>query len=72
MEVIHINVSVKTHATRMFLDPGNRLLAGFGIGRSEDEGWWCKLWPWLPAITGDFYGILHSINGALLVLITYN
>ena len=24
----------------------------------------------LPAITGYFYGILHSINGVLLVLIT--
>ena len=31
MEVIHINVWVKTHATRMFLDPGNSLLAGFEI-----------------------------------------
>ena len=24
----------------------------------------------LPVITGDFYGIIHSINGVLLVLIT--
>ena len=24
-----------------------------------------QLWPWLPVITGDFYGIMiiHSING---------
>jgi len=25
----------------------------------------------LPVITGYFYGIIHSINGVLLVLITY-
>jgi len=31
-----------------------------------------QLWPWLPVITGYFYGIIHSINGILLVLITYN
>ena len=31
-----------------------------------------QLWPWLPVITGYFYGIIHSINGVLLVLITYN
>ena len=29
-----------------------------------------QLWPWLPVITGYFYGIIHSINGVLLVLIT--
>ena len=29
-----------------------------------------QLWPWLPVITGDFYGIIQSINGVLLVLIT--
>ena len=29
-----------------------------------------QLWPWLPVITGDFYGIIHSINGVLLVPIT--
>ena len=28
-----------------------------------------QLWPWLPVITGDFYGIIHSING---VISTYN
>ena len=22
-----------------------------------------QLWPWLPVITGDFDGIIHSING---------
>ena len=27
------------------------------------------LWPWLLVITGYFYGIIHSINGFLLVLI---
>ena len=26
-----------------------------------------QLWPWL-VITGYFYGIVHSINGVLLVL----
>ena len=29
-----------------------------------------QLWPWLSVITGYFYGIIHSINGVLLVLIT--
>ena len=29
-----------------------------------------QLWPWLLVITGYFYGIIHSINGVLLVLIT--
>ena len=28
-----------------------------------------QLWPWLPVITGYFYGIIHSINGVFLVLI---
>ena len=28
------------------------------------------LWPWLPVVTGYFYGIIHSINGVLVVLIT--
>ena len=28
-----------------------------------------QLWPWLPVITGYFYGIIHSING---VISTYN
>ena len=27
-----------------------------------------QLWPWLSVITGYFYGIIHSINGVLLVL----
>ena len=27
-----------------------------------------QLWPWLLLITGYFYGIIHSINGVLLVL----
>ena len=29
-----------------------------------------QLWPWLSVITGDFYGIIHSINGVSSVLIT--
>ena len=29
-----------------------------------------QLWPWLPVISGCFYGIMHSINGVFLVLIT--
>ena len=29
-----------------------------------------QLWPWLSVITGDFSGIIHSINGVMLVLIT--
>ena len=29
-----------------------------------------QLWPWLPVISGYFYGIIHSINGVFLVLIT--
>ena len=29
-----------------------------------------QLWPWLPVITGYFSGIIHSINGVFLVLIT--
>ena len=28
-----------------------------------------QLWPWLPVITGYFYGIIHFING---VISTYN
>ena len=28
------------------------------------------LWPLKRVITGDFYGIIHSINGVLLVFIT--
>ena len=32
--------------------------------------WFLQSWPWLPVITGDFNGIIHSINGVLLVLIT--
>ena len=31
--------------------------------------WELQLWPWLPVITGYFYGIIHSING---VISTYN
>ena len=27
-----------------------------------------RYWPWLPVITGYFNGIMHSINGVLLVL----
>ena len=29
-----------------------------------------QLWPCLPVITGYFYGIIHSINGVFLVLVT--
>ena len=29
-----------------------------------------QLWPWLLVTTGYFYGIIHSINGVFLVLIT--
>ena len=32
--------------------------------------WWLQLWPWLSVITGYFSGIIHSINGVLLVLRT--
>ena len=31
---------------------------------------WSQLRPWLLVLTGDFYGIIHSINGVLLALIT--
>ena len=29
-----------------------------------------QIWPWLLVITGYSYGIIHSINGGFLVLIT--
>ena len=29
-----------------------------------------QLWPWTIVMTGDFYGIIHSINAVFLVLIT--
>ena len=31
-----------------------------------------QLWPWLLVITGYFYGIIHSINGVIKVISTYN
>ena len=44
-----------------------RALVGWFHGKSQS---FIQLWPWLPVITGYFYGIIHSINGVFLVLIT--
>ena len=40
-----------------------------GSWMATDVGKIVQLWPWLPVITGYFYGIIHSING---VISTYN
>ena len=42
----------------------------FLVKKNKNGGNYPEKWPWLLVLTGDFHGIIHSINGGLLVLIT--
>ena len=49
---------------------GRGCLGRSGDGKKKKTMGTLQLWPFMTVITGYFYGIIHSINGVFLVLIT--